>query len=473
MRPTPALATTLALVSLLGCDRGSDRKQPKVIAPSAATYTITTRDADLFEGAIQRLAEVHAPIRFDPALDCVARWLVDLEATPLDRGPNLLLYQHVLPVACGSPLLPVHVRVVREHDDVEARLAEVRSYVEEVSAVLPGPEPIAVGVGRLDRAGHARIFVAARPVLELEPVPRTGATVLRGRVTIPVEQLVLYRATADGVEVVAVPHEPTGAFSVAVDGARGADLELAIVSGGTTGPIARLQLGAGAGLIASTEKSLLTAVNAARAALGREPLVERGPPGKCNDIPAGVEGIAVTDQATCHELWSIPPDAVVGHLRYRPLYLQPLLEPEAALVQVAPAAVGPRGSGTVMRVLRRFVPLDATAGRARAIALLRERWPGVEVRAAGPELAALVADFAAAPGTMDALKPRVDAIAGRWTRTGVYYSGLGMGRELAAAVRIIDPPVAPIAVDLVHAQAPAIDGSPHNLIVFVLELPAQ
>ena len=161
------------------------------------------------------------------------------------------------------------------------------------------------------------------------------------------------------------------------------------------------------------------------------------------------------------------------HLSYRPLYLQPLLEPEAAIVQIAAAEIGPRKSGTVMRVLRRFEPLDATQGRLRAIALLQQRWPGLEVRDAGPDLAAIAADFAAAPQTMDVLKPRVDQVAGRWTRTGVYYSGLGMGRELGAALRIIDPAATPTAVDLVHVQAPAIDGSPHHLVVFVLELPRQ
>ena len=164
-----------------------------------------------------------------------------------------------------------------------------------------------------------------------------------------------------------------------------------------------------------------------------------------------------------------------AELDYRPLELHALLEPDAAVVQLAAAPIGPRGAGVSMRVLRRFEALTPAAGRARALARLRERWPELRERP-GPagELAAIltaVGPRSDAAG-MAALKPDVDRVAARWTTTRRYFSGLASARDFEALLQLVRPDVAPLAVDLAFAQARGADGAMHHLVAFVLELPA-
>lgn len=447
-------ALALALLAALGCGTHTDRSAPAVPGlRSAPDYATATRPA---RGPLEQALAAAPTISFDPALDCVAAGLTGATLDPRR-------YRHELPLACGSPLLVVDARVVTP--------ATVDAALAELSRRLPGPDPIALGT-----AAHAdgAIVVAARRTVALT-LPRAGATRIAGELLVAADALRLYQATAAGVEVRDVPVRDRR-FSLDIDpGAGGAaDLELAIVVGPSSGPVARLRLGAGAGLVDATASAPLPAVNDARRRLGRPPLAPAGEPGDCDDIPPAVGGVDITDRAHCVELWSIESADLAAELGHRPLALHALLEPEVALVQYAERALGPTERGVAIRALRRFAVMTPAEGRERALALLRRRWPDLPARqVASGELAAILADVPAQAddGALATLKPRVDRVAAGWTTTRHYYSGLTTARDLEAALGNIQPAVTPLAIDLALVQKRGPDGAMRHVVAFVLELP--
>ncbi|WAS97429.1 hypothetical protein [Nannocystis punicea] len=445
-----------ALFALAACSRATSVEPPPPSdSPPPPDYAVAVRPA---HGPLETAMLASRPFVFDPALDCVAAGL-------LDASPRLdpRAHRHRLPIACGSPLLVVDARIV-EPDGVDAALAEL-------TKLLPGDDPIALGTASLP-AG-ALLLVAARRTVELA-LPRAGATQLSGRLLVQADALRLYQATPAGVEVRDVPLQD-GRFALALDpSATAADLELALVVGRSTGPAARVRLGDGAGLVDVAAPSLALAVAEARRRLGRPPLAQTGDPGDCAAIPPAVDGVDVTDRARCSALWSIAVEDAATELGYRPLELHALLEPDAAIVQVAAAPVGPREAGVALRVLRRFQALTPAAGRELVLALMRERWPALRERPApAGELAAILDALRTRPddAAMATLKPGVDRIAARWTTTRKFYSGLASSRDLAALLQLVRPAVAPLAVDLAFTQARGTDGAMRHFIAFVLELP--
>ncbi|MCY1053981.1 hypothetical protein [Nannocystis sp. SCPEA4] len=458
MRPKNQTLLAAAL-ALTACSRSAPGEAQAPSSPSAPSdYAVAVRPA---RGGVEATLSSSLPGVLDPALDCVAAGLL---AEPARLDPRR--YRHQLPIACGSPLLVIDARIVQPD--------EVDTAVGELARLLPGTDPIALGTAELPEPSGALVVVAARRTVELA-LPRAGAAQLSGRLLVPADALRLYQATAAGIEVRDVPLQD-GRFELALDPAAtaDADLELGIVVAGSSGPVARVRLGDGAGLVDAAAPSLALAVADARRRLGRPPLTQAGEPGDCAAIPAAIDGVDVSDAARCTGLWSIALDDTAAELGYRPAEVHALLEPEAAFVQLAAAPIGPRGAGVSMRVLRRFETLTPAAGRERALARLRERWPELRERPAG-ELAAILAavDARMDDAAMAALKPAVDRIAARWTTTRKYYSGLASARDFETVLKIIRPDVTPLAVDLAFTQARGADGAMRHLVAFVLELPAD
>jgi hypothetical protein len=444
----------LAYLAVLGCGPRADRSIDPTSASSPAEATHSAR------ASLERaMAASGLHIAFDAALDCVA---AGLTGPVIELDPRR--YRHELPLACGSPLLVVDARVVTP-DAVDTALAEI-------SRLLPGPDPIAVGTAALAEPAQGLVVVVARRTVELV-LPTAGSNRLSGELLVAADALRLYQATAAGVEVRDVPvHDRR--FAIDLDATAASDLELAIVVGSTTGPVARLRFGAGAGLVDATEPSLLLAVNAARQRLGRPPLAQVGEPGGCDVLPPRLGDVDITDRARCIELWSIDDSDAAREVSHLPLELQALLDPDVAFVQYAGRAVGPAERGVAIRLLRRFEVMTPAEGRRNALAQLRRRWPRIQERATPPgALARVLADLPGPDGSaLAALKPRVDHIAGKWTTTSEYYSGLVSSRDLEAVLRLVQPEVTPLAVDLAFTQTRGADGAMHHVVAFVLELPS-
>ena len=162
--------------------------------------------------------------------------------------------------------------------------------------------------------------------------------------------------------------------------------------------------------------------------------------------------------------------ALAREVAYRPMLLHRLLEPAVTTLELS------EEKGAVSaRALRRFEVLAPDAGRRRVIAALRERWPDLREQLAPRDaLAEILAEWApsAEPGpSAVAFKPRLDRIAGAWTRTKRFYTALVTGRDVEAALAMIQPESPPRAVDAALVQVRGPDGAMWHLIAVTLEMP--
>jgi hypothetical protein len=429
--------------------------------PAAPTYATPTR-APRLPG---EKTVASASVSFDPALDCVAAALAQRAPAP----PDPRLYRNELPIACGSPLYVVDASVVAA--------GKIRNAFDHAAHVLTEPGPIALGVAPLPGRPSTVVVVTARRGVDLEPFPREGATTLRGTLLIPAQNasLFLSQATPQGVRRRSVEMFKDRRFEVTVERAGDADLELQLKVGTSYGPAARLRIGAGAGLVDASRSTLGAAVAAGRAKLGMAPLVDAGQPGDCDKIPARVAGIDVSDRASCTALPLIGPADLPSEVAYRAGLMAFFFDASVGLLQVGAAAIPPTGTGAAIRVLRRFETIDVANGRARLIEIMRRRWPGLRERSSPPgELAAIAAKLVGQPPDNKStapLNPAAGRIAGRWTTTGRYYSGVLLSRDFGKLAGMLEPNVTPLAIDAAVVQGRAADGALYHFAAIILELP--
>ncbi len=378
----------------------------------------------------------------DPALDCVAAQLTD--------PPDPARYREVLPLGCGSPLYPIAARVVAAKD--------ARAAVDDMRKLLLSPAaPIAIGTAK--RGDRVAIVIATK-LVELE---RTHDGI-RGHVLANIDNVAVVTSTAAGIEQKPVELRD-GAFEVSLAGLNDADVELAIVDGRELGPMARVRVGHGSPLFAA-EGTLLVKANAARAHLGLAPLRGIAGLGSCDGpLPGTIEGVEIA-AARCHDVPYSDEHLLAIQATYSPLMQGRLLDGDAALFEI-----GKRDHAAGFRVLRRF---DDKVDRARVLAQLRDRWPGL---AAHPAPAGALAKVLGAwsesgkPLAPEPFQPALELIAKSWSPAPRYYAALLTSRELDVALARLAPDTTPVAADaeVVHARGP--DGAMYHLIAVIFATP--
>lgn len=425
---------------------------PNSDPPLAERYTTGSRAPTT--PAEQQLARRGAVL--DPALDCIARAL----AARAPERPDPARFRHALPVRCGSPLYPVRAQLVA---DDAALLAAVDAFERDA----PRTAPLALGVATV--AGQ-RVVVMARTLLELEPVPRIGATKIAGRMLGRASRGSAMISTARGVTITPFEFRDRGQFVVDLAASRDATVELTFVAHDGTGPFARLQLGGGSPLFRG-DGSLLTRINEARRVVGAAPLAKLDAVGTCDAIPPQVAGNDVSDRARCFDVPLLDLDDLADEIASRPLVQEILVTPAASLIEIG-AAAAPE-PGIRVRVLNRFETMTPEAARQRVIDHYRLRWPQlVERRAEG--LVKILEAWARDPdifASSATYKPAVDKLAAKWTKTKTYYGGLSTARDFEGALALFEPDQAPLAIDAALIQARGKDGAMLHLLAVVFEMP--
>jgi hypothetical protein len=420
-------------------------------SPPAEQFATMSRP--VHPGAEQTLAA--RGVRFDPALDCVARAI----AARAPAEPSAAQYRHALPLRCGSPFYVV--RAVLVADDA-ALLAAIDTFEREV------PSPAALVVGVAEVRGRRAVAIARR-LVELEPVPRVGASRIAGKLLIAAKAGELLVSTAQGVTT--KPFEINdGRFDVETGAPRDATLELIFWAGEYRGPFARLQLGTGSPLFGG-DASLLTRINEARRSIGAQPLERRDSLGTCDHIPAQIDGIDVSDRAQCFDVPLLDLDDLADEIMYRPLMQDILARPATSMIEIG-ASPGPTKSIT-MRVLIRFEAMAPEVARARVLELLHRRWPDAAERKLA-SLGSVVETWSHDPdvfGSSAKYKPALDQLAAKWTKTKTYYDALTSSRDLDTALALVQPDVTPTAIDAAVVQVRGKDGAMLHAVAVVLELP--
>ncbi|NVB78305.1 MAG: hypothetical protein HOV81_07920 [Kofleriaceae bacterium] len=441
----------MALVAVAACG-------PRAAAPTTPGAPDGAQLAERYETKLREPASeaeravVASGVVFDPALDCVARAL----ASRAPAAPDPLRYRHVLSMRCGSPHYVLRAQYVA--DD-----AAFGAAIDALERDFPSHAAIAAGVAP---AGNQRMLVLARRVIELEPVSRDGAAVIRGRLLVPATEGKLYVSTASGVVVTPLHFGNDGSFSVKTSAPSAANIELAMIRGTSTEPIGRLELGSGSSLF-RLDGSLMTRINGARRTVGAEPLERRDTPGSCTGIPPQIDGVDITDKARCFKIPMMDFAGLPDELAHRPQLQEILLTRSASMIEL-----GEQPPGWVsVRLLHRFEP----ATRERVFELLRTRWPQLaERRVNGNAMTDILEQWRRDPDPYNATstyKPALDKVAAAWTSTKTYYSGLTTARDLDKAMELIAPDVVPTAADVAVAQVRGKDGAMIHLVVVVLELP--
>jgi hypothetical protein len=282
-----------------------------------------------------------------------------------------------------------------------------------------------------------------------------------------------YISTTAGTTRVAVPLA-AGHFEVDLTAFPDARVELAARRGRESEPLGRFDLGVGAdpltGADARNGASFFATINAERRRLGLPTLESGATAGDCDAIPARSGDDDVSDRAWCFSVPRLGMAALAREVAYRPMLLHRLLEPAVTTLELS------EEKGAVSaRALRRFEVLAPDAGHRRVIASLRERWPDLREQLAPRDaLAEILAEWAPSaelgPSAV-ALKPRLDRIAGAWTRTKRFYTALVTGRDVEAALAMIQPESPPRAVDAALVQVRGPDGAKRHLIAVTLEMP--
>ncbi len=445
-----AMRVALALAVVAAC--GPRAARPVLVQPEgeplAERYETRLRPAE----SPAEQAVVASGVVFDPALDCVARAL----AARAPAAPDPLRYRHVLAMRCGSPHYVLRAQLVGDDTAFGAAIDALASEFPSHAAIVAGVAP----------AGSQRMLVLARRVLELEPVSRSGAAVIRGRVLVPATDGKLYVSSATGVAVTPFSFGNDGSFAVKTSAPASADIELTMVRGASTEPIGRIELGGGSPLF-RRDGSLMTRINGARRAIGAAPLERHDAPGTCASIPAQLGSIDITDKARCFKIPMMDFAGLPDELAHRPQLQDILLTRSASFIELGETPVG----WVSVRLLHRFEP----ATREHVLELLRTRWPQLADRkVAGSALADVLEQWRKDTDPYNATatyKPALDKVASAWTTTKTYYSGLTTARDIDKAMDLITPDTVPTAVDVAVAQVRGKDGAMIQLVVVVLELP--
>lgn len=431
---------------LVACGCGSPPRTPSAADPPGPAE----RDADVIATTTRaprsdpERALARAGFVFDPALDCVARRSGD--------PPDPRRYRHELAVRCGSPLYPVDARPLGA--SLEATALDMKE------RFAPGV-PLALGIG------NGVVVVAAR-LVDIAPF-HPGDALLRGEVTMsPVRGAVLV-SREGGVTRTSVTIDGR-AFVVPVP-AEAADVELAIVSDGQTGPLARLRIGQGSPLF-GREGSIMERANLARRRLRLAPLLLVPGIGLCDQIPPTIAGQDVSDEASCHWAYRVAAvDVLVSDLAWSPLIQTRFVHPASSFLEV-----GVVDGDVRLRVSRRFETLAPDAGRRRIIARYRAWWPDLAERGTPPRAFDEVFDTWKGAPDLSAEPPReaktmLDRVAAKWTTTTRFWTALGTSRSLEKAIEITRPAEKPLAIDAAMIQVRDQSGAMRHLVAVVLVLP--
>lgn len=441
----------IVLAVLAACGARSSAPAKSVVGEPGETLaeTYETRLRPAVSPAEQ--AVVASGVVFDPALDCVARALAARAPAVLDP----LRYRHVLSMRCGSPHYVLRALYI-------ANDAAFGAAIDALAAEFPSHAAIVAGVAP---AGTQRVLVLARRVIELEPVSRDGAAVIRGRLLVAATEGKLYVSSASGVAITPFTFGDDGRFAVRTSAPASADLELTMVRGTSTEPIARLELGTGSPLF-RLDGSLMTRINGARRTVGAAPLERHDTPGTCTTIPAQLAGVDITDKARCFRIPMMDFAGLPDELAHRPQLQDILLTRGASFIELGETPPG----WVSVRMLHRFEP----ATRDRVFELLRARWPQLQDRkVAGTGLADVLEQWRRDPdpyNTTGTYKPALDKVAATWTTTRTYYSGLTTARDVEKAMDLITPDSTPSAADVAVTQVRGKDGAMLQLVAVVLEL---
>lgn len=444
------VALALAVTVVAAC--GARATAPATIAPQveplAERYETRLRPpASPAEEAV-----VPSSVVFDPALDCVARALAARAPAP----PDPLRYRHVLSMRCGSPHYVLRALYVKDDTAFGAAIDALASEFPSHAAIVAGVAP----------AGPQRMLVLARRVIEIEPVSRAGAAVIRGKLLVPATEGKLYVSSASGVKVTPFSFGNDGSFSVKTSAPAAADIELTMVRGTSTEPVGRIELGGGSPLF-RLDGSLMTRINGARRTVGAAPLERHDTPGTCGSIPPKIDGVDVTDKARCFRIPMMDFAGLPDELVHRPQLQDVLLTRGAAFIELGETPPG----WVSVRILHRFEP----ATRERVFELLRTRWPQlVDRKVTGTGLTDVLEQWHRDPDPYNATaayKPALDKVATAWTTTKTYYSGLTTARDIEKALELISPDTVPNAADVAVTAVRGKDGAMIHLVVVVLELP--
>lgn len=363
---------------------------------------------------------------------------------------------HELPLRCGSPYYVLDA-IRASSDD------EVLAAIDAVDKKRPSPLKLAVGIAK-------RTVVVARRGVELEPVVRTGSRVtLRGQALVLVPKGTVYVSTARGITEKPFVFDE-GRFEVSFDAPADALVEVTMTDQtDTSGPLFRLELGEGSPLFAGTGDAL-TLINRARRTMGHPPVVEvTNGPGTCDPIAPQVGGVEVTDRAKCIDLY-VDAARVPDELRYRAELQSFVLDPRVAVYETSPLP-----GGVFVRPLQKFEVLAPAEARTRVLAMLKARWPTLELRPIDDDaLAAIVGRWSNESDAYNAsatYKPMIDKLARTWSTRKTTYNAAIAARDFTTALAMLRPDVVPLAAEAAVIDVRRPDGALVHLIAVMLELP--
>jgi hypothetical protein len=384
---------------------------------------------------------------FDPALDCVA--------AKLDGNPDPARYRHALPIECGTPLPVVDARLTRS--------ADLATTVADMAKRFT--EPVEIALGTAQHGDQIVVVIAARTV-ELEPF-HTGDREIRGTLRLKVAKLRAVVSRSSGVSFEDVTRDGDAAFRMpAPEG--DADVELVLVVGTETGPLAHVRVGKGSPLFA-TKGSLAERTAAARSAVGLPVLANSAlAAAACKPVPAKVAGVEVNDHSTCYQIPLLDARYLGDEVAYTPLMQENLLHHDAAVLEV-----GTLGDQIGFRVLRKFEQRSDAEGRTEVLARLREKWPEL-VEKRTPQVREVLDAWAASgqqDETAEQFKAPLQQIAARWTTKPHYLVMLTTARELQGAIDRIQSDETPVAVELEYTQVRDKRGEMRHLIAIILAIP--
>ncbi|HTL37433.1 MAG TPA: hypothetical protein VL326_30070 [Kofleriaceae bacterium] len=385
---------------------------------------------------------------FDPALDCVAE--------KLDGTPDPARYRNELPIECGSPLFVVDARLTAPD-----RLAAT---VDDMTRRFEHRVPIAIGTATHD--DELMVVAAARSV-ELEPF-HPGDREISGTLNIRVAKLRAVVSRSTGVTYQDVERHENAFHLATPEG--DADVELVLIVEKETGPLARVRVGKGSPLFA-TSGSLVERTQAARKKLGLSPLgvAKIGPDG-CRGVPAKVAGVEVNDHSTCYSIPLLEERFLGDEVAYTPLMQENLLQPAVSVLEI-----GAISHEVGFRVLRKFESFTDEEGRARVLTRLREQWPELAEQPEPAGKLQAILDAWKASGqpdeTADQFKPAMMEVAASWSTQPHYLVMLSTARELDGAIERIVSDVAPKAVAIAYTQARDKRGQMRHLIAVMFAMP--